>query len=110
MSLESTLENEKYSKKNILKDCVLSMTVPFYNVYLVNRAIDVCNEGSKKLKTISLPILTATEVAFYAGIYGLTDGQVSDFDTVSLMIGTMGKFKGIAWGILKESDPQYRKN
>ena len=110
MSLENSLENNQYSKSKILKDSVFSMTIPLYNVYLVNRAIDVCNEGSKKLKAISLPVLTATEFAFYAGAYGLTDGQISDFDTVSLIMGTMGKFKGIAWGILKESDPQYRNN
>lgn len=108
MSLETTIVNEKYSKKNILKDCLFSMTVPFYNVYLVNRAIDVCNEGSKKLKAISLPILTATELAFYVGAYGLTDGQVNDLDLMGLLIGTLGKTKGVAWGIIKEANPIYR--
>ena len=85
------------------------MSIPFYNVYLVNRSINICNQGNKKLKTITLPILSITEVVFYTGIYNLTNGQAGDFETFSLIAGTMGKFKYIAQGILRETSSKYLK-
>jgi hypothetical protein len=91
-------QNEK--KPNVFLDSILSMLVPFYNVYLVNRA-------EKNLGyTNPFYRMGAVEVGFLCALYSALDGQIDNWEPMCYILGVLGRTKGIAWGSLREADKE----
>ncbi|MCW8966337.1 MAG: hypothetical protein OQK82_06600 [Candidatus Pacearchaeota archaeon] len=107
MNLESEIEN-RFSMKKIILDSALSLSLPFYNSHLIRRAENNLGEnGRKSLKVISTFLLAVAEVGFLYTLYSIFDEGFNQEHIAGLMVGIMGRYKGIPWGILKESDSNY---
>lgn len=109
MDLESTIStnNNKLSKKEMIKDGMLSMIIPFYNIYLFNRAEKNLEYKRKLFQYTTNIFLAAAEIGFLASTYSYMINESNHLSTIGLIVGCLAKTKGVAWGSLREYE--YKK-